>query len=81
MGLFKNFLKFASIEGSEEYRKRWLTGRDIFTGEPNYRVDTKRRIKNLERLLSVERIETEPIENSQTVLYKIEELKRRLYFR
>lgn len=28
--------------------------------------------------VSVERIETEPIENSQTVLYKIEELKSRL---
>lgn len=55
-----------------------LTGRDIFTGASNYSVNTERRIKNLERLSSVERIETEPIENSQTVLYKIEELKSRL---
>ncbi len=55
-----------------------LTGRDIVTGDSKHSIDTERRIKNLERLSSVERIKTEPTENSQTVLYKIEELKRRL---
>lgn len=74
MGLFKDILGLSSINGSKEYRKRMLTGRDIVTGDSNYSVNTKRRIKNLES----ERIKTEPIENSQTVLYKIEELKRRL---
>lgn len=78
MGLFKNILGLASINGSKEYRKRMLTGRDIVTGASNYSVNTEKRIKNLERLSSVERIETEPIENSQTVLYKIEELKSKL---
>lgn len=78
MGLFKDILGLSSINGSKEYRKRMLTGRDIATGASNYSINTERRIKNLERLSSVERIETEPIENSQTVLYKIEELKRRL---
>lgn len=78
MGLLKEALKLSTIKGSEEYRKRLLTGRDIFTGEPNYRVNIGKRIENLERLPGVERIEVEPIENSQTVLYKIEELKRRL---
>ena len=78
MGLFKDILGLSSINGSKEYRKRMLTGRDTVTGDSNYSVNTERRIKNLERLSSIERIETEPIENSQTVLYKIEELKRRL---
>lgn len=78
MGLFKDILKLSSINGSKEYRKRMLTGRDIVTGASNYSVNTERRIKKLERLSSVERIETEPIENSQTVLYKIEDLKSRL---
>lgn len=78
MGLFKEIWGLASINGSKEYRKRMLTGRDIVTGAPNYSVNTERRIKNLERLSSVQRIKTEPMENSQTVLYKIEELKRRL---
>lgn len=50
MGLFKDILGLSSIEGSKEYRKRLLTGRDIFTGEPNYRVDIGKRIKNLESL-------------------------------
>ena len=78
MGLFKDILGLSSINGSKEYRKRMLTGRDIVTGDSNYSINTERRIKNLERLSSVERIEAEPTENSQTVLYKIEELKRRL---
>ena len=78
MGLFKDILRLSSINGSKEYRKRMLTGRDIATRVSNYSVNTERRIKNLERLSSVERIETEPIENSQIVLYKIEELKSRL---
>ena len=78
MGLFKDILGLSSINGSKEYRKRMLTGRDIVTGDSNYSINTERRIKNLERLSSVERIEVKPIENSQTVLYKIEELKRRL---
>lgn len=78
MGLLKNILGLSSINGSKEYRKRMLTGRDIVTGASNYSVNTERRIKSLESLSSVERIETKPIENSQTVLYKIEELKRRL---
>ncbi len=78
MGWFKNILGLSSINGSKKYRERMLTGRDIVTGDSNYSVNTERRIENLEKLSSVERIETEPIENSQTVLYKIEELKRRL---
>ena len=78
MGLIKDILELSSIKGSKEYRKRMLTGRDIVTGKPNYSINTKERIKNLERLLNVERVEAEPIENSQTVLYEIEELKRKL---
>ena len=78
MGLIKDILGLSSINGSKEYRKRMLTGRDIVTGDSNYSVNTERRIKNLKRLSSVERIETKSAENSQTVLYKIEELKRRL---
>lgn len=78
MGFFKDMLNLATVSGSKEYRKRMLTGRDIATGVPNYSIDTQRRIKRLEKLSNVERMETEPIENSQTVLYKIEELKRKL---
>lgn len=78
MGLFKDILGLSSISGSKEYRKRMLTGRDIATGTANYSVNTGRRIKNLERLPNLERIETEPIENSQAVINKIEELKSRL---
>ena len=78
MGFFKDILGMSSINGSKEYKKRMLTGRDIVTGDSNYSVNTERRIKNLERLSSVERIKTEPTENSQTVLYKIEELKKKL---
>ena len=78
MGFFKAILELSTIEGSKEYRRRMLTGRDIVTGESNYSVNTKRRIENLKRSLSVEGIETEPLENSQTILYKIEELKSRL---
>ena len=57
----------ANISKMIEIRKRMLTGRDIVTSDSNYSVNTERRIKNLERLSSVERIETEPIENSQNV--------------
>lgn len=78
MGLFKDILGLSSIKGSKEYRKRMLTGKNIATGDSNYRINTERRSKNLKRLSSVETIETEPIENSQTILYKIEELKSRL---
>ena len=59
MGLFKDILGLSSINGSKEYRKRMLTGRDIVTGDSNYSINTERRIKNLERLSSVERIEAE----------------------
>lgn len=55
MGLFKDIFGLSSINGSKEYRKRMLTGRDIVTGGSNYSVNTERRIKNLERLSSVER--------------------------
>lgn len=78
MGFFKDILGLSSVKGSKEYRNRMLTGRDIVTGNSNYGVNSKSRIENLERLPNVERIKTETTENSQTVLYKIEELKRRL---
>jgi hypothetical protein len=78
MGLFKDILELSSINGSKEYRKRMLTGGDIATGNSSYSVNAAERIKNLEGLSNLERIETEHIENSQTLLYKIEELKGRL---
>ena len=64
-------LELSTIAGSKKYRERMLTGKDIFTGDSNYRVNIEARIKNLET-------KVEPIENSQTVLYKIEELEGRL---
>ena len=72
MGFFKDVWGLlSSNNGSKEYRERMLTGRDIVTGKPNYSVNTEKRIENLKR------IEPEFTENSQTVLYQIEELQRR----
>ena len=32
MGIFKDILSLSSINGSKEYRKRMLTGKDIIYG-------------------------------------------------
>lgn len=76
MGLLDILGLVSSSKGSKEIRKRMLTGRDISTGASNYQINTQGRIKNLETSSSFERVDVEPTENSQTILYKIEELKR-----
>lgn len=44
MGLFKDILGFSSTNGSKEYRKIMLTGKDT-TGNSNYSVNTKKESK------------------------------------